>query len=305
MDADRTHIDQQFVDICENRIHLHPVTTRISHIADAPHLSQKQQFTLLSTILNYHWADLPSIYNFQKIIKGGSSRYVSHFMSLQGTEENWKYLSGSPHNRITHFIIEEYSSSLHNLIKYLDNKDNGLEEENAQIPQPDDDQPDSHPPPRKKKKMSPCTVSVAPSAISKAAGINLNQLFTSAQQNRTLYSKFKEQLITEGVLKWRCHEVHKDIAVLTDISTTTGHIVPNSFVHVICVKDMSGDYVIKYTCAIYKMIQCAAHQENPIFPEEEILPDATFTCIHCRYFKEKLLNAYNEATNVESINIPK
>ena len=68
---------------------------------------------------------------------------------------------------------------------------------------------------------------------------------------------------------------------------------------------MSGEYIIKCTCAIYKMIQCAAHQKNPIFPEEEMLPDATFTCIHCRYFKEKLLNAYNEATNVESINIPK
>ena len=190
-----------------------------------------------------------------------------------------------------HFIIENYSSSLHNLIKYLYNKDNGLEDENAEIPQPDYDQPDSHPP-QKKKKISPRTVSVAPSAIPKAAGIDLNQLLNSAQQNRTLYSKFKEQ-------------AHKDIAVLTDINTTTGHIVPNSFVHVTCVKDMSSEYIIKCTCAIYKMIQCAAHQENPIFPEEEILPDSTFTFIHCRYFKENLLNAYNEATNVESTNIPK
>ena len=303
MHASRTHIDQQFGDICENRIHLDPVTTRIAHIADAPRLSQKQQFMLLSTISNYHWADLPSIDNVQKIIKCGSSRYVSHLMSWQGTEENWKYLQGSPRNRIMHFIIENYSSSLHNLIKYLYNKDNGLEDENAEIPQPDYDQPYS-PPPQKKKKISPRTVSVAPSAISKAAGIDLNQLLNSAKQNRTLYSKFKEQLITEGVIKWRCHKARKDIAVLTDINTTTGHIVPNSFVHVTCVKDMSGEYIIKCTCAIYKMIQHAAHQENPIFPEEEMLPDSTFTCIHCRYFKEKLLNAYNEATNVESTNIP-
>ena len=79
MDADSTHIDHQFPDICENRIHLDPVTT--SHNGDAPHLSQKQQFTLLSTVSNYHWADLPSIENVQKIIKGESSRYVSHFMS--------------------------------------------------------------------------------------------------------------------------------------------------------------------------------------------------------------------------------
>ena len=132
-------------DICENRIHLDPVTTRISHIADALHLSQKQ-FMLLSTISNYHWADLPSIDNVQKIIKGGSSRYVLHLMSWQGTEENRKYLPGSPRNKIMHFIIENYSSSLHNLIKYLYNKD-----KNAEIPQPDYDQPDSHPPEKKRK----------------------------------------------------------------------------------------------------------------------------------------------------------
>ena len=96
MHADRTHIDQQFADICENRIHLDPVTTRISHIADAPHLSQKQQFTLQSTISNYHWADLPSIDNVQKIIKGGSSRYVSHLMSWQGTEENQNIFQDHP-----------------------------------------------------------------------------------------------------------------------------------------------------------------------------------------------------------------
>ena len=200
MDTDSTHIDHQFADICENRIHIDPVTTTISHIADAPQFSQKQQFTLLSTISNYHWADLPSIDNVQKIIKGESSRYVSHFMSWQGTEETHKYLPGSPCNRIMHFIIEDYSSSLHNLVKYLYNKGNGLEEENPEIAQLDD-QPDSQPPPRKKKKISPHTVSVAPSVISKAAGVDLNQLLISAQQNRTLYSKFKEQLITEGVIK--------------------------------------------------------------------------------------------------------
>ena len=87
-------------------------------------------------------------------------------MSWHGTEENHKYLLGSPHNRIMHFIIEDYLSSLHNLIKYLYNKDNGLEEENTEIPPTDDEQPDSQPPPRKKKSNSPCTVSVAPSAIS-------------------------------------------------------------------------------------------------------------------------------------------
>ena len=53
------------------------------------------------------------------------------------------------------------------------------------------------------------------------------------------------------------------------------------------------------------MIQHAAYQEYPIFPKEEMLPDATFTCIHCGYFKEKLLNTYNGATNVESSNVPK
>ena len=308
MDTDSMNIDQQLADICENRITVDPVTTRISHIANTPHLSQKQQFILLSTISNYHWADLPSIENPHKMIKGGSSRFVSHFMSWQGTEENRKYLPGSPRNRIMYFIIEDYSSSLYNLVKHLVNKDNGAIEEHPEIHQIDhenQDLQDAQLPPRKKKRISPRTVAVAPSAISKAAGVDLNELLNSAQQNRTLYTKFKEQLITEGVIKWRSHEERKDIAVLSDINTLTGNIVPNSFVHVTSVKDFSGEQIITCTCSIYKMIQRAAHQENPIFPQEEILPDASFTCIHCRYFKEKLLNAYNEASNVQCTNLPK
>ena len=67
MDADRTQIDQQSADICENRIHLDPVTTRISHIADAPHLSQKQacQQFQITTGLIYHLLTM-----FRKLLKG-------------------------------------------------------------------------------------------------------------------------------------------------------------------------------------------------------------------------------------------
>ena len=81
-----------------------------------------------------------------------------------------------------------------------------------------------------------------------------------------MYSKFKE-LITEGVTKWCCYEVCKDIVVLTDINTTTGHIVPNSFVHVTCVKDLSGEYIIKCTCATYKMIHNGKHTRKILFQE--------------------------------------
>ena len=51
--------------------------------------------------------------------------------------------------------------------------------------------------------------------------------------------------------------------------------------------------IITCTCDIYKLIQCAAHQQVPIDPDnEESFPDNTLTCMHCQFYKDFLLNAY-------------
>ena len=56
---------------------------------------------------------------------------------------------------------------------------------------------------------------------------------------------------------------------------------------------MEDHNIITCTCDIYRIIQCAAHQQVPIWPEdEETFPDNSFTCMHCQFYKDFLVNAY-------------
>ena len=49
--------------------------------------------------------------------------------------------------------------------------------------------------------------------------------------DRGVYTTFKTQLLTTGLIKWRFSEGGKDICVMNDINSTSGHLIPNSFVH--------------------------------------------------------------------------
>ena len=53
---------------------------------------------------------------------------------------------------------------------------------------------------------------------------------------------------------------------------------------------------IRCTCDIYNLIQRAAHQESHILPGEDVALDENLTCMHCRFFREHLLDAYTTAT---------
>ena len=104
---------------------------------------------------------------------------------------------------------------------------------------------------------------------------------------------FEEQLLTDGIIKWHLHDEHLDICIMNDIKATTGHLMPQSFVHVECTKGANDqDIFIQCTCEIYNLFQRAAHQETQILPGEDIVPDENMTCMHCRFFREHLLNAY-------------
>ena len=62
------------------------------------------------------------------------------------------------------------------------------------------------PVPRKKRKQSSRLVSVSQRAVFTAVGADISTQFNCANPNRTLYKLFEEQLITEGIIKWRLHE---------------------------------------------------------------------------------------------------
>ena len=95
-----------------------------------------------------------------------------------------------------------------------------------------------------------------------------------------------------------------DITCLNDIDSDTGVLIPNAFIHVTCIRNFTQENVISCTCEIFNMIQCAAHQELRIIPEEQgnVYPDTSMTYVHCRFYKESLVNAHrNIITNTPNM----
>ena len=74
---------------------------------------------------------------------------------------------------------------------------------------------------------------------------------------------------------------------MNDIKHTTGHLMPQSFVQVECTKPIDEED---------NLIQRVAHQEAELLPGEEIVPDSNLTCMHCRFYREHLLDAYAQVT---------
>ena len=74
-------------------------------------------------------------------------------------------------------------------------------------------------------------------------------------------------------------------------------MIPGSFVHVTCTRsESSSDIYLTCTCEIYDLIQRAAQQETPISTGEYVIPNENLTCMHCHYYREHLLGAYEKVT---------
>ena len=51
-------------------------------------------------------------------------------------------------------------------------------------------------------------------------------------------------------------------------------------------------------------MQRAAKQETPLSPGEEYVPNTTLTCMHCRFHKDYLHNAYERTSSEAQGNLP-
>ena len=146
---------------------------------------------------------------------------------------------------------------------------------------------------QKKRRHQKRIVSVTLKDLSQECGEDLNAILNSAKQNCNLYDRFKEQLVLEGIIKWRHHDAQKDVCIITDYNPTNGNIVPGSFVHVTQQFDFEGNSLISCTCEIYQHLHVVAYSQNLGQQNEELLPDSTITCMHCRYFLDELDKAYD------------
>ena len=122
----------------------------------------------------------------------------------------------------------------------------------------------------------------------------MNSQLNCASQQRTLYTKFSEKFVTDGIIKWRQHTNEIDVCIMSDYNPTTGHLLPQSFVHVYAMKCENAQPIFRCTCQIYNLIERAENQDTPLWPDEHNVPDDSLTCMHCRFFNHHLMNAYEK-----------
>ena len=274
--------------LMENGSDTTTTTTQLEHITLMTRTTEKDQFLLLSTISNFHWNQYPSLQATSVISKTRSTRYLDHIVF---DPDEKQHVPTSPCNCLLHLQMSEnnYTSYMNTYIDFLLNQDKEPEGEEME---PTCSHNDQHS--KRKRKHAARTVHVHPSAIYKECGIDMNENINCASENRNVFTKFKEQLLSEGVIKWRYHTTHKDIVCMNDMDSDTGVLKPNDFVLVTCIKNFSDENVISCTCELCNVIRCAGHQEHTILPEEQanVYPDTSMTCLHCRFYKYHLVNAH-------------
>ena len=173
--------------------------TIIQHIVSMPVDSPKQQFIYLNSISNYHWLPYPESQGSSHQLINPKS-HVGYNRQLLHKPSGSHTTPTSPRNRLMYYLTMEDSFVPSLLVKrylMIDQDeikiDSDLTIETEEIPAR----------PRKKRKHQNRIVSVTLKDISQHTGEDLDSLLNSANQHRTLYQKFKEELRMEGIIKWR------------------------------------------------------------------------------------------------------
>ena len=261
----------------------------------------KQQFLCLSSISNYHLMPYPDTNTrCAKLVDPkshvGYKRHILYNPSAS-THSN----PTSPRNRLMWYITQDESFAPQLLVRrylQLDQKQGDIYSfnlDNNEFPEP--------PRPRKKRKQQKRIVSVDIQQLARDVGEDYNEILNCARSNRNLYTRFKEELVMEGLIRWRHHDENTEICVMTDYNSRNGNIIPGNFVHVTKLKTNEGNDIYQCTCAIYNHVKGVAQNQLRHDSNEELFPDETMTCMHCRYFKEELHDAYTQIQN-RNTNLP-
>ena len=255
----------------------HGFTGDISQVR--PNMNAREQFDMLGTVSNYHALGFPSLRDAQKIKTPNISLYEHIAMP-----ENKCYIPASPRNCIIYFIKSGEKKHLRNYIKFLAQYDH--------IPHFHTDEP-----PHKKPRLTGQVRRVDSIRVKqKYLSPELIEMIQKSNIERSVYTKFKNQILTSGTIKW-CHsEDGRNVCVMNDYSVN-GHLIPNSFVHVAADFTDDDSPIIHCTCQIYNFIQNVEIEQ-----ETAISPDTL--CMHCQFYNEHLVNAY-EVINQGHANIPR
>ena len=182
----------------------------ISHIADIPYQTEKEEVILLSSISNYDWLPTPGI-STDKISKDTTSRLDSQMVYYLKHDEDYlqlhqytprNHLPTSPHLRLLYLTTNlGYEHAKTWFVHYLLKTDcPDTSEENIDIIE----QPQQ--PPHKRRKQTPRIISISPENLSQASGLQLDEILNSALTQCTLYTKFQEDMLTQGTINWRLND---------------------------------------------------------------------------------------------------
>ena len=289
----------------QHTIHQAVQSTIISHILFMPTTTLKEQFLLLSSIGNHFDIPYPQPSTVIRQNNGPGNvslvnpkyrtGFINHMMHIPlAYNKTSNQVPTSPRNRLMHYVSNDKQSVVNSLINHYLFKDRARSTTDCtqDINETQNDQQSTRP--AKKRRNATRLVKISTHDISTFSGEDLNTLLNSAEPNRNLYPRFKEQLAMEGCIKWRHHGPGLDVCTMTDYNSTKGNIIPGKFVHITCRRNVDGNPIISCTCEIYSHILGAAYMVNNPADDEILYPDCTITCMHCRYFKENLLNAYDK-----------
>ena len=253
------------------------VERNIGDLLDLPEEpSLQEQFKALCSITNYHWHGYVNESNKLKVEQ--SIAIQRHALN------NEKYLCTSPRNRLMYCVQKGLNMVLKYTLQFIQELDSDQEHQQHQA--------EIQPPPKKRRLLAKAK-KISNSTISANLPGDVAQLLDEGSVERSIYSDFKNFLYTRAVLKWRFHDNVMDICVMNDYDSQTGLFTPNSFVHVTCLYMSNGIQTITCTCNVYHFMERLLLRERLEEDDQELIPDATTSCLHCRLFKEELLNAYD------------
>ena len=273
---DNNSFDRLFTSYVENISPTPPINNFIGQLLEMENNpSPKCQFFVLSTISNFHWKGNPSAKDPNKIVTPRIG-YPSHMLNTP----NIRYLPSSPRNRVMMYLRDNDYEKLDTQINYIKKLDCEEDEEEME-------ENTEEPVPKRRRLTARAKKVTKENVISKYIQPQVQELIDACKIDRPVYSTYKQQLLASGTIKWRFCQNGKNICVMNDINSVTGHLIPNSFVHVSCEQFEEGE-VIKCTCEIYKFLLHSLEEED--LQDREL--DSTSSCMHCRFFKEHLMGAY-------------
>ena len=211
--------------------------TMISHVVQMPQHTKKEQFLVWDSISNYYWFKNKMIGGTQPV-KEVKNRFSNHmFFHPQIDEEPEKsrqHVPTSPRMRLLFLLSSNlYDYSIMQTIKdyfYHDNLHHVHEVHDAS-------ECVEQPPRKKRRKQAAKLITVSPDMLCEGMKLDLTSVMNSASENRSLYTSFKESLLLEGSITWRIHTDEMDVCLMNDYHTSTGVLLPTSFVHITCIKD--------------------------------------------------------------------